>query len=142
MAEEDDCSVAIACWYFLRKSKTKAKLKRRKKQERRFWIHEVISKRSELGEYHRLVQELRHDPERFRRYFRMSTSQFDMLLGQIGPQIEKLDTNWRLMRTVRRRAALPIHTARRTAQHFTALIALGAIRAQHAAQYCTALLSV
>ena len=68
--------------------------KQRKKQKERFWIHEVISKRSELGEYHRLIQELRHDPERFRRYFRMSKSQFDMLLWLIGSEIEKMDTNW------------------------------------------------
>jgi len=95
MAEEDDCSLAIVYWYFLRKSETRTKPKRRQKQERRFWIHEVISRRGELGEHYRLVQELRHDPERFRRYFRMSTSQFDMLFDLIGPKIEKLDTNWR-----------------------------------------------
>jgi len=95
MTEEDDCSLAIVYWYFLRKSETRTKPKRRQKQERRFWIHEVISRRGELGEHYRLVQELRHDPERFRRYFRMSTSQFDMLLDMIGPKIEKLDTNWR-----------------------------------------------
>ena len=95
MTEEDDCSLAIVYWYFLRKSETRTKPKRRQKQERRFWIHEVISRRGELGEHYRLVQELRHDPERFRRYFRMSTSQFDMLLDLIGPKIEKLDTNWR-----------------------------------------------
>jgi len=95
MTEEDDCSLAIVYWYFLRKSETRTKPKRRQKQERRFWIHEVISRRGELGEHYRLVQELRHDPEHFRRYFRMSTSQFDMLFDLIGPKIEKLDTNWR-----------------------------------------------
>jgi len=95
MAEEDDCSLAIVYWYFLRKSETRTKPKRRQKQETRFWIHEVISRRGELGEHYRLVQELRHDPERFQRYFRMSASQFDMLLDLIGPKIGKLDTNWR-----------------------------------------------
>ena len=54
----------------------------------------MISRRGELGEHYRLVQELLHDLEHFRRYFRMSTSQFDMLLDLIGPKIEKLDTNW------------------------------------------------
>jgi len=67
--------------------------KQRKKQKGRFLICEVISKRSELGEYHILIQEL-HGPVRFRRYFRMSTSQFDMVLWLIGWEIEKMDTNW------------------------------------------------
>jgi len=96
MADEDEyCDLAVAYWYFLRNSENTKKRKQGKKRQRRFWIHEVISRREELGEYHRLVHELRHDPERFRRYFRMSTSQFDMLLGLIGPEIAKLDTNWR-----------------------------------------------
>jgi len=55
----------------------------------------VISLRSELGEYHALVYEVRSDPERFRRYFRLSTSQFDRVLRLISPEIEKLDTDWR-----------------------------------------------
>lgn len=48
------------------------------------------------------------------------------------------------MRAARRRAALPIHTARArsTALHFAALFAPRANRVQHVAQYCAALLSV
>jgi len=41
MAEEDDCSLAIVYWYFLCRSETRTKPKRRKKRERRFWIHEM-----------------------------------------------------------------------------------------------------
>jgi len=45
-------------------------------------VHEVISRRSELGHYHRLANELYHDHERFT----MSTSQFSKLLGLVGPE--------------------------------------------------------
>jgi len=67
----------------------------KRRRERRYWIHSVVGKRQELGEYHRLIQELRRDSDRFRRYFRTSTAQFDMLTDMIGPQIAKLSTNWR-----------------------------------------------
>ncbi|KAJ8386201.1 hypothetical protein AAFF_G00176250 [Aldrovandia affinis] len=46
-------------------------------------------------EYHRLVQELRLDGERFQRYFRLDRAQFDELLTRVGPRITRLETNWR-----------------------------------------------
>jgi len=93
MADEADV-VALEYLYTVHTNETNKWCENKeKKQKGRFWIHEVISKRSELGEYHRLIQEL-HDPVRFRRYFRMSTSQFDMLLWLISSEIEKMDTNW------------------------------------------------
>jgi len=52
----------------------------------------VLRARLELGEYHRLVHELRSDPQRFRRYFRMSTSQFDDFAERFAVEISKLDT--------------------------------------------------
>ena len=71
-------------------------------------MHDLFTRRGELGEYHRLVQELRHDPERFRRYFRMSMSQFDMLLDLIGPETEKLSTNWRRSISTAERLAIAL----------------------------------
>ncbi|KAJ8384825.1 hypothetical protein AAFF_G00198120 [Aldrovandia affinis] len=53
-----------------------------------------LQTRQQHGEYHRLVQELRLDGERFQRYFRMDRAQFDELLARVGPQITQLDTNW------------------------------------------------
>jgi len=89
MADGDDyCDLAVAYWYF-QETETK-----RKTQESRF-LADMINRRDELGEYHRLRHELHHDPERFQRYFRMSTSQLLFLIPLIGPEIAKLDTNWR-----------------------------------------------
>jgi len=54
------------------------------------WVHDVLSHRDDLGKYARLVQELRLGSDRFHRYFRMSTEQFDYVLGLVEPQ--KKDT--------------------------------------------------
>jgi len=38
----------------------------------------------------RLIKELRLDSGRFHRYFRMSTEQFDYVMGLVGPHISRL----------------------------------------------------
>ncbi|KAJ8417240.1 hypothetical protein AAFF_G00284670 [Aldrovandia affinis] len=55
----------------------------------------TVRTRRQHGEYHRLVQDLRLDGERFQRYFRLDRAQFDELLTRVGPRITRLDTNWR-----------------------------------------------
>jgi len=59
---------------------------------RRFWVHDVLRRRDDMGEYTRLVQELRLGSDSFHRYFRMSTEQFDYVLGLVGPHIPRLPT--------------------------------------------------
>ena len=92
---DNDIAVVAAAWYLLEKNENanieRGKRPYKRRRERRYWIHSVVGKRQELGEYHRLIQ----DSDRFRRYFRTSTAQFDMLTDMIGPQIAKLSTNWR-----------------------------------------------
>jgi len=51
-----------------------------------------MRRQDELGEYARLVQELRMGSDSFHRYFRMSTEQFDYVLGLVGPRISRLPT--------------------------------------------------
>ncbi|CAK6969319.1 zinc finger BED domain-containing protein 1-like [Scomber scombrus] len=51
--------------YLLWKSETRLKAKRC----RRFWVHDILRTRTELGEFHRLLQELRLDDGRFQRYY-------------------------------------------------------------------------
>ncbi|KAJ8366785.1 hypothetical protein AAFF_G00342390 [Aldrovandia affinis] len=58
-------------------------------------ITRILQTRRQHGEYHRLVQELRLDGERFQRYFRLDRAQFDELLTRVGPRITRLETNWR-----------------------------------------------
>ena len=68
---------------------------RRRRPRRRIWVHEILQGREQHGEFHRLVQELRLDGERFQRYFRLDREQFDQLLSMIGPVITMMTTNYR-----------------------------------------------
>jgi len=70
--------------------------RRRNRQTRpgRFWVHDVLRRQDDLGprKYARLVQELRRGNDSFHGYFRMSTKQFDYVLGLVGPHILRLPT--------------------------------------------------
>lgn len=66
-----------------------------KRRKRRVWVSDTVRRRRQLGEFHRLLQELRLDDGRFQRYFRLTTAQFDDLLGRIGARISRQDTNYR-----------------------------------------------
>ncbi|KAK0134928.1 Protein ALP1-like [Merluccius polli] len=68
---------------------------RRRRPRRRIWVHEILQGREQHGEFHRLVQELRLDGERFQRYFRLDREQFDRLLSTVGPVITMTTTNYR-----------------------------------------------
>ncbi|KAF3844209.1 hypothetical protein F7725_013550 [Dissostichus mawsoni] len=70
--------------------------RRRPCSVRRCWVHPILRKRLQRGEYHVLVQELRLDDHLFQQYFRMSKDVFDELLGKVGPLITKVDTCMRL----------------------------------------------
>ena len=67
----------------------------RKPKRRRVWVHDILRRRTQLGEYHHLLQELRLDDGRFQRYFRLTVTQFEDLLARIGARISRLDTNYR-----------------------------------------------
>ncbi|XP_034068922.1 protein ANTAGONIST OF LIKE HETEROCHROMATIN PROTEIN 1-like [Gymnodraco acuticeps] len=70
--------------------------RRRPRIVRRCWVHTILRKRLQWGEYHVLVQELRLDGVLFQQYFRMSKDAFDELFGKVGPLIAKADTRMRL----------------------------------------------
>ncbi|XP_071336182.1 uncharacterized protein [Trachinotus anak] len=67
----------------------------RKPKRRRVWVHDILRRRSQLGEYHHLLQELRLDDGRFQRYLRLTVAQFEDLLARIGARISRMDTNYR-----------------------------------------------
>ena len=59
-----------------------------KKRVRSSWIREIFHTRTEMGEYHALISEMRFvDHESFYRYFHMTPSRFDSLLSLVGPLI-------------------------------------------------------
>ncbi|XP_034756676.1 putative nuclease HARBI1 [Etheostoma cragini] len=68
---------------------------RRRRRTLRFWVHDTLQDRYQFGEYHRLVQQLRLDDERFQRHFRLDTEQFDSVLSKVGPLIMMNSTNYR-----------------------------------------------
>ena len=97
---DNDIAVVAAAWYLLEKNENanieRGKRPYKRRRERIYWNVLWGRDKNCMGEYHRLIQELRRDSDRFRRYFRTSTGQFDMLTDMIGPhQIAKLSTNWR-----------------------------------------------
>ena len=80
----------IAALYLLWESE-----ERRKRKRRRLWVHDILRRRPQLGEFHHLLQELHLDDGRFQRYFRLSRAQFDDLLARVGARISRQDTNYR-----------------------------------------------
>ena len=81
-----DAVQTVACLLMRRRSKKKCK---------RAWIHPINQGRIHLGEYERLVQELRLDSRRFFQYFRMEPNVFDQLLCIVGPALQRKNTNYR-----------------------------------------------
>ena len=68
-------------------------LKRRRRK--RMWVHDINSKREELGEYHKLVNELRQHPDKFYTYFRMSKEKFDELVEILTPTLHRQTSHFR-----------------------------------------------
>ena len=67
-----------------------------KKYKKRFWVRQLYQARKEKGEFSLLVNDMRlFNEELFFRYFRMSPSSFETLLGWVAPLISKQQTNMR-----------------------------------------------
>jgi hypothetical protein len=58
--DSDDEMLTFLYLYLRNRAKERQQVTRR-----RFWVHDVLRRRHQLGEFHRLVQELRFDSERF-----------------------------------------------------------------------------
>ena len=57
-----------------------------KRRPRQVWVREIHQRRTEQGEYHQLLQEMRlHDSDSHFRYLKMSKATFDQLLAKVGP---------------------------------------------------------
>lgn len=72
----------------LRRRLKEKELKVRKKKK--FWVRRLYAERSEKGEYHQLVREMKiFDKEYFFQHFRMGPDKFEQVLGYIAPKITK-----------------------------------------------------
>jgi len=65
------------------------------KKKRSEWVHKTNTRREELGEFNRLVQELSEDSHRFHMYFRMKKEEFEYLHELIKDEIHKQNTQFR-----------------------------------------------
>ena len=64
-------------------------LKKQKRRRHRWWVHNKIQQRYQLGVYHNLVQELQLDGERFLQYFRLTREQFTQVLFYVERDLVK-----------------------------------------------------
>ena len=67
----------------------------RKPKRRHVWEHDILRRRSQLGGFHHLLQELRLDDGRFQTYFQLTGAMFDDLLTRVGARIYRQDTKYR-----------------------------------------------
>ncbi|KAK4873925.1 hypothetical protein RN001_013285 [Aquatica leii] len=77
-----------------------------RKYSNRVWVHNINKKKEKVGEFYRLVSELRKDPKRFHMYFRMTIEEFDYLHQLIENDIKKMNTQFRRAITSEERLAV------------------------------------
>ncbi|XP_068091227.1 uncharacterized protein [Hyperolius riggenbachi] len=69
---------------------------RRRPRTRRYWVHPMLQERRRKGQFRTLYRDLRHHPEKFFGYTRMSVSSFDGLLAKLKDALRRQDTNFHL----------------------------------------------
>ena len=67
--------------------KQAALLLHRRQNHHKYWVHPINQSHQQFGEFNILYKDLR-------KYYRMSTEQFDSILAQIEHLIYKPNTNW------------------------------------------------
>lgn len=92
-SESEDIAIAI----ILAGSASALKRKNEKpKKFRRLWSHKLWLQRYKYGAGYRLIGKMcENNAEKFTNFVRMTSEQFDYLLGKVGPLITKKDTYWR-----------------------------------------------
>jgi hypothetical protein len=68
---------------------------KRKRINRRYWIHPIISERGERGLLYTLSPQLKGDDEEFFNFTRMSQAYFNELLGTVQQELTKENTTMR-----------------------------------------------
>ena len=81
---------------------------RRKKYNRKYWVHSINQTRKDFGEFHTLYKDLRKYPDRFYTYYRMSTEKFNAILAQIEHLIYKPNSKWQCSISLEEKLAICI----------------------------------
>ena len=87
------------------------------KRHRKYWIHPINRSRQDHSVYYRLVTELRGDEARFKKYFRMTPTNFDHLLSLVKPYLVKKDTRMRKAIVPGLKLAITLHHLAEGASH-------------------------
>jgi hypothetical protein len=69
--------------------------RRRRRINRRYWLHPIVMERSRVGSYRTLMYQLRRDELKFFNYFRLSMSTFDDLLRRVEGDLTRRNTTMR-----------------------------------------------
>ena len=80
-------NIAMVCALLLRK--------RNVKKRKKFWVHPVMSLRLLKRKFYFLYEDLKAQPQKVFRYFRVSSATFDKLLVLLGPSLTFQDTKMR-----------------------------------------------
>nr|XP_039255205.1 uncharacterized protein LOC120332069 [Styela clava] len=85
------------------------------RKQREHWVHPILKRRKELGEYHRLVQEMRIERTvAFRNQYRLDPDMFDDLRSLVAPYITKTTTNFREPISPEERLGITLGTSKST----------------------------
>ena len=76
-----------------RKTRLLLLLKRRQEKnskKKRMWVRKLFQERKQKGEFHLLIRDMcLYDEEYFFKYFRMNSTQLELLLSKVAPLIQK-----------------------------------------------------
>lgn len=67
----------------------------RRKSIRKLWVHPILMRREQYGEFHTLYEDLRKDEGKFCDYLRMNYKTFDKLLDLLKNKLQHKNTNMR-----------------------------------------------
>ena len=65
------------------------------REHRKVGVHPINRDREQLGEYHHLFQQIKHDEKKFYQYTRMKKRTIDIILEAVSPHLQKQTTNFR-----------------------------------------------
>ncbi len=91
MIDEDELAIALQ-----EEEEAAAAQRRRRRRPRRCWTRGWILRRSQTGQYERLMDELqREDVQAYKNFLRMEPRMFREILDRVGPRIQRQDTFFR-----------------------------------------------
>ena len=59
------------------------------KRKHRYWVSNILNLRDTYGAFYHLIQELLLGGEQFKSYFRLTTIQFEEVIGRIGSYLQR-----------------------------------------------------